>query len=141
MTSLTVVLGANGGRLDFNRISWIYLCYMLESFSGPRNSKVPKPIKDFFTSLYVVGGERAAHLFRGTHKLIDNTDQVLITGFPERSILVKRPVLRHRAPWRFRFSTIPASRWQFRVRFSRGLWERPSVSWSVRIAFGRQAEI
>ena len=69
-------MGSKGGILQFDRINWIYLNYMLDSFCGPRNKPVPQEIKDFFATLYVVGGERLLEMYRGTQKLIEDDNRV-----------------------------------------------------------------
>ena len=38
--------------MQFNRISWYYLNYMLDVYGGPLYPKIPQPVKEFFTTLY-----------------------------------------------------------------------------------------
>ena len=71
-----VIDGEKGGLLQFDRINGIYLNYMLDCFTRPRNLKIPQAILDFFTTIYINGGERLIYLFRGEHKLVDNPNQV-----------------------------------------------------------------
>ena len=68
---ITVLKGRNGGILQLNRISWHYLCYSLDVYSGPLYTKIPEPVKQFFTTLYVVGGGRLLNVFRGKYKIDD----------------------------------------------------------------------